>query len=432
MQRGLRKMVERIAFIDDLENGLLYSNFIVKDRVPKIKTWIEFGKDDLETDLVDAGKFHEVTEHVLNKLITDDKVVLIGARGTGKSTIATYVTWHLLLNKQVDTVIHIDSLKPGDALDLNNKIENTRERFLVIYDPSPIEVYYEPESMRNIINDVESIKETLKELMEVRDAWVIIVLPNEVLENEELENILDDVRGLTITVNLRDEEFLKEVIRKYSGCNDISDDLVKGVMGFDSYTLVAKYIGIWLQERQCKVDDVDKVLRESVVKPKLFFANYIWGSILRGNMDLAMKASVPLILYATFGSMTEENIYIAKVINDGGVWKLIDKETLTNIGLEDLREHDLEPIVRWLSVRHEDLIEETLQELAGLHGKEARKQYIDHGFRNLIEALDWGYEKVLEEVKDLNSEINPEKVEDILSVFIKERLNSYLRGYKKN
>ena len=422
-------MTERKLSIKDLENGLLYYNFVMKDGVPKIKTWIGIAKDDLETDLVNAGKFREVTEQVFNKLVTDGKVVLIGSRGTGKSTLATYVACRSLFNKQVDTIIRVDSLKLGDALELNNKIKNTSERFLVIYDPSPIEVYYKPESMRNVINDVEEIKETLKELMEVRDAWVIIVLPNEVLENEELENNLDEVRGLTITVNLRDEEFLKEVIKKYSGCDNVSDDLVKGVMDFDSYTLVAKYVGIWLHEKECKVEDVNKALRESVVKPKLFFANYIWGTILKESMDLAKKVSVPLILYATFGSIPEEVTYITKAINGGGVWKLIDKGRLAKVGLEDLREPDLELIAKWLPARHEDLIEETLQELVGLHGKEARKQYIDHGFRDLIKALDWGYEKVLEEVKELSSEINPEKVEDNLSVFIKERLNSY---HKKN
>ena len=81
-----------------------------------------------------------------------------------------------------------------------------------------------------------------------------------------------------------------------------------------------------------------------------------------------------------------------------GVWKLIDRDRLAKSELEDLREADLEPIAKWLSTRHEDLIEETLQELVGLRGEEARKHYIDHGFRKFIEALNWGYEKVVERI----------------------------------
>jgi len=43
-----------------------------------------------------------------------------------------------------------------------------------------------------------------------------------------------------------------------------------------------------------------------------------------------------------------------------GVWKLIDRDRLAKSKLEDLREDDLEPIAKWLSTWHEDLIEETL------------------------------------------------------------------------
>jgi tetratricopeptide (TPR) repeat protein len=66
-----------------------------------------------------------------------------------------------------------------------------------------------------------------------------------------------------------------------------------------------------------------------------------------------------------------------------------------------LREADLEPIAKWLSTRHEDLIEETLQELVGLHGEEARKHYIDHGFKDFIKALDWGYKETLKEGREI-------------------------------
>jgi hypothetical protein len=444
----------KVFFIEDIENGLLYGNFIVEGGVPKIKTWVGTAKDDLVIDLVDAGMFREVAEEVFSKLVKDGRVVLIGPRGIGKSTLATYVAWrsllgglgNMVLNEPVDAVIRVDSLNPGDVAELNNLIKTAGRRFIVIYDPSPVMAYYKPEAMQVVKRGnesvkntklrelIESVKNTLRELMEVRNAWVVIILPrelyDEVSKSEELRNILNEIRSYIINVNLKNEGFLREVIKKYSGCDNVSDDLVKGVMGFDSYTLVAKYAGIWLRERGCGVEDVDKALRESAGEPKLFFAHYIWGTILGKSMDLARRVSVPLILHAAFGPIPEGITYITKAVNEGGAWKLIDRDRLAKSKLEDLREDDLEPIAKWLSTRHEDLIEETLKELVGLHGEEARNNYRNHGFENLIKTLDWGYhEKALEEVRGLSREVKPEKVESNLLIFIGERLKHALKPY---
>ncbi|MDT7971184.1 MAG: hypothetical protein RQ842_11480, partial [Vulcanisaeta sp.] len=366
-----------------------------------------------KTDLVDAGKFREVAEEVFSRLVKNGRVVLVGPRGIGKSTLATYVVWrslrgslgNMVLNEPVYAVIRVDSLNPGDALELNNQIKTAGRRFVVIYDPSPIKAYYKPEAMQVVEHDIESVKTTLRELMEVRNAWVVIVLPrelyDEVSKSEELRNILNEIKSYIIDVDLKDEEFLREVIRKYSKCDDVSDGLVKSVMGFDSYTLVAKYVGIWLREKGCKVEDVDKALGESADEPKLFFANYLWSTILGKRMDLAKRVSIPLILHAAFGPIPEGITYITKAVNEGGVWKLIDKDKLAESKLEDLREADLEPTAKWLSAEHEDLIKETLEELVGLRGEEAEKHYIDHGFEDFIKALDWGYKETLKEGREI-------------------------------
>jgi len=351
----------------------------------------------------------------------------------------------VVLDKPMDAVMHVDSLNPGDAVELNNLIKATGRRFVVIYDPSPIKAYYKPEAMQVAKHDIESIKKTtlkeliesvkntLKELMEVRNAWVIIILPSElydeVSKSEELRNILNEIKSYIIDVDLKDEEFLREIIKRYSECNNVSDDLVRRVMDFDSYTLVAKYVGIWLRESKCQVKDVDEALREGAGEPKLFFAHYIWGIILGKSMDLTMKVSVPLILHAAFGPIPEGITYITKAVNKGGAWKLIDRNELAESKLEDLREDDLEPIAKWLSTLHEDLIEETLEELVGLRGEEASKHYIDHGFRNLIETLKRSYEKALEEVRGLGREVKPEKVESNLLIFVSERLKHVLKPY---
>ncbi|PLC68709.1 hypothetical protein B7L70_01765 [Vulcanisaeta sp. EB80] len=430
-----------IFFLNDVENGLLYGNFIVEGGVPRIKTLLGTAKNELVTDLIDVGRFREVAEGVFSRLVRDGRVVLIGPRGIGKSTLATYVAWRSLLgglgsvvlDKSMDAVIRVDSLNPISAAKLNNLVEATGRRFVVIYDPSPIEAYIEPESMGETGYDIKSIMKTLKELLKIRNTWVIVVLPkelyDEVSKSEELRNILDEIKSYIIDMNLRDEEFLKEVIKKYSGCDDVSDDLVKGVMGFDSYTLVAKYAGIWLRERRCEIKEVNEALRESAGEPKLFFANYVWNTILGKSTDLARRVSVSLILHAAFGPIPEGITYITKAGIEGGGWKLIDRDRLAKSKLEDLREADLESIAKWLSTRHEDLIEETLEELVGLRGEGARKQYIGHGFEDFIKALDWGYEKALEEVRGLGREVKPEEVESNLLIFVSERLKNALKPY---
>jgi tetratricopeptide (TPR) repeat protein len=356
----------------------------------------------------------------------------------------------MVLNEPVYAVIRVDSLNPGDGLRLSNHIKVAGRRFVVFYDPSPIEAYYKPEAMQRVKHGtesddittlrklIESVKDTLKELIEVRNAWVVVILPRELYEqvqrgkeeDVDLRQVLDNLERDVVTVNLKDEGFLREVIKKYSGCDDVSDDLVRRVMNFDSYTLVAKYVGIWLREKKCEVEDVEKALRESADKPKLFFAHYIWGIILGKSMDLAMKVSVPLILHAAFGPIPEGITYITKAVNKDGTWKLIDRNELAESKLEDLREDDLEPIAKWLSTLHEDLIEETLQELVGLRGEEARNNYRNHGFENLIKTLNRSYhEKALEEVRGLSREVKPEEVESNLLIFVGERLKHALKPY---
>jgi hypothetical protein len=430
-----------IFFLNDVENGLLYGNFIVKGGVPKIKTQLGTAKNEPEIDLVDTGKFRAVAEDVLSRLTRGGRVVLIGPRGIGKSTLATYVAWRSLLgglgkvalDKSMDAVIRVGSLDSISAARLNNLIETTGRRFVVIYDPSPIEAYIEPESMGEARYDVEGVKKTLSMLLRMRNAWVIIVLPrelyDEVSKDATLKSVLDEVRNYVINVDLKDEGFLSEIVKRYSGCGDVSEHLVERIMDFDSYTLIAKYVGVWLRENKCQVKDVDEALRESAGEPKLFFAHYIWGTILGKSTDLARRVSVPLILHAAFGPIPEGFAYIMKAVSEGGVWKLIDRDYLAKSKLEDLREDDLEPIAKWLSTLHEDLVEETLEELVGLRGEEARKHYIDHGFENFIKALDWGYEKALEEVRGLGHEIKPEKVEVNLLIFVSERLKHALKPY---
>jgi len=431
-----------LFFIEDVEKGLLYSNFLVQVGVPKIKT----STPKTTIDLVESGRFHDVARDVLSKLKSEGRVALVGPRGVGKSTLATYAAWRTLLgglddiDTDVNALIRVDKLEPGAASRIENILnEAAGKRFLLIYDPSSIEAYLEPETMQtgHSLKEIETTLKELKKLMGVQGAWVMVVLPSELYElverdskrDEELRRALEGAEGSKVDVDLRDEGFLRGIIEGYSGCQKIPDELVGIVkQGFSGgYTLVAKYAGLWLRERKCEAKDVSEALKVS--EPKIFLAHYIWGVVLGKSRDLAMKVSVPLMLHATYGPIPEGVTYITKAANVGGVWRLVDKDSLKEKQLTDLREEDLEPTAKWLSIEHEDLVEETLKELAGLRGE--KEKYIKNGLNSLVEALGWGYGKVKSELKAFE-ELKREEVEDKLAFFIGGRLNIALKPLSNN
>jgi hypothetical protein len=433
----------KVFFINEVENGLLYGNFVVENGIAKIKTRIGTAREELVTDLVDTGKFHDVAKEVFRKLTEKGRVLLVGPKGIGKSTLATYVIWNSLirglnditLDEPRDAVIRINSLSPADAMKINGLVKATSRKFVIVYDPSPVEAYIEPKAMKKMRYDIKSMKDTLNELQQVMDMWVIIVLPqelyDEISKDKELKSALANVESSKVDVNLKDEDFLRGIIKSYSGCQVVPEELVNIIMQQYSggYTLIAKYAGIWLRNKNCEVKNVVEAL--NVSEPKLFFAHYIWNVVLGGSMDLAMKVSVPLMLHAAYGAISEGITYITKAVNVGGVWGLVDKNSLENIQLSDLREEKLEPIVKWLSIKHEDLIEEVLKELAGLHGENEKEKYIMNGLESLVNSLKWGYDKVLQELEDIKK-LERERIWENLVLFIGERLKLALKSLSNN
>ena len=205
-----------------------------------------------------------------------------------------------------------------------------------------------------------------------------------------------------------DVEFLHEVVRQYSGCEGDYSKLAEEIAQFNGgYTLVARYAGLWLRGRGCDASDVESAVEEAKKEPKLFLARYIWHVLLRGSGDLAKKAAVPLLLHAYFGPVPLGVTYVTKAVKNG-VWRFLKPEELEGVGLESLREDELEPMARWLTQKHEDFVEEALRDLAGLNGEETRKQYKET-LRGLVEALDWARDEVLKEGGEILAELGISK-----------------------
>jgi len=228
-----------------------------------------------------------------------------------------------------------------------------------------------------------------------------------------------------------DVEFLHEVVRQYSGCEGDYSKLAEKIAQFNGgYTLVAKYAGLWLRSNGCKVKNVESAVEETKKEPKLFLAHYIWRVLLRSSGDLARKAAVPLLLHAYFGPVPEGMTYITKAVNYG-VWRFLKPEKLKSASLESLKEDALEPIAKWLTQKHEDLVEEVLRDLAGLNGEKARELY-KKALSDLIKALDRARDEVLKEGGKILAELDvPEDdrgMENSLLAFVGGRLAAIFKS----
>jgi hypothetical protein len=242
------------------------------------------------------------------------------------------------------------------------------------------------------------------------------------------------IRRFILRVNLRNPWFLERIIRAYSGCTGSFEELAETIARFEGgYTLIAKYAGLALREKCCRFEDVEEMLEEAKGKPKLFLAYYLWSVLLRGSEDLAKRIAVPLLLHAEFGPIPEDITYLMAA--RGPPWRFLEPWEVEEkrYTLQDLKDEELEPVARWLSVRHEDLVEEMLRELCSLGG-EARKQYAQHlpklagyqrGAGDEQGALEWALNKIKEETNGVGIEATIGEFEE----FVGERLAAALTAY---
>jgi len=376
----------------DLHFRHLYENFMVLNGRPYV---------DLQEDLfpfVTGGRFDEEARRVLEKLESGGVAVLEGLKGIGKSTLAAYVVWKMLSSGEAEAAVRVE--KSAKELTLKRTLDFVKRKTVVLYDPSPLEVYYKHEYME----DTERLEEVVKALKELADflqkggggVRLLVVLPTDLYEVVK-DKMPEAFKNAVLEIKLNDLQFLHSVIKTYSSCEGDYSKLAEKIAQFNGgYTLAAKYAGLWLKDNGCNAGDVERAVEEAKKELKLFFAFYIRAVLLRGSGDLAWKVAVPLLLHAVFGPVPVGVTYVTKAVYEGGVWRLLTPEELKGASLESLKEDALEPIAKWLAQKHEDLVEETLRDLAGLNGEEAREPYRET-LSDLIKALDWGRDEVLKE-----------------------------------
>jgi hypothetical protein len=385
-----------VLFLEDVEMGGLYENFVVLNEKPYV---------DLREGLFPlaaGGRFEEEARRVLEKLESGGVAVLVGPKGIGKSTLAAYVVWKMLSGGGVEAAIRVE--KSAKELTLKRTLDFVKRKTVVLYDPSPLEVYYKHKYMEKTERPEEVI-ETLEELVDFLQSGgdgvrLLVVLPTDLYEVVK-DKMPEAFKNAVLEIKLNDLQFLHSVIKTYSSCEGDYSKLVEKLAQFNGgYTLVAKYAGLWLRGRGCDVSDVEGAVEEVKQKPKLFLARYIrdvllWRSSEEERVRLMYRAAVPLLLHAYFGPVPEGVTYITQA-KDGVVFYQPEEIEKLTKPQWDLLKAGLQPIAKWLAQRHEDLVEETLRDLAGLNGEEARKQY-EEALGDLIKALNWARDEVLKE-----------------------------------
>ncbi len=418
-----------VYFLHDVESRGLYVNFYVKDR-PYLESREPSGL--VAVPLVESGRFGELAAEALRRLEEEGALVLVGPKGVGKSTLAAYVVWRALREGRAYGVVKVAGGVGTEAV-LRALADVAGAELIALYDPSPPEVYYDPDYVK--LTKVQQVGETLKELGKLAAAEkrvkILAVLPSDLYDAvlKKAEEPALKLLEKRLEVDLRDVKFLADVVYEYSKCREAqrgeTERLAEKIAEFNGgYTLVAKYAGLWLRERGRDVSDVERAVEEAKKEPKLFLAHYIWQVLLRGSGDLARRVAVPLLLHAHFGPVPVGVTYITKAVKNG-VWHFLKPEELQGVALESLREDELEPIANWLAQRHEDLVEEALKDLAGLNGEETRETYRET-LRDLIEALEWARDEVLKEGGKILAELGiPEErrePENSLPAFVAKRL----------
>ena len=420
-----------VLFLEDVEMGGLYENFVVLNEKPYV---------DLQeglSPLVAGGRFKEEARRVLEKLERDGVAVLVGPKGIGKSTLAAYVVWKMLSGGGVEAAIRVE--KSAKELTLKRTLDFVKRKTVVLYDPSPLEVYYKHKYMEKTERSEEVI-ETLEELVDFLQSGgggirLLVVLPTDLYEVVK-DKMPEAFKNAVLEIKLDDLQFLHSVIKTYSSCEGDYSKLAEEIAQLDGgYTLVAKYAGLWLRGNGCNVESVERAVEEAKKEPKLFLARYIrdvllWRSSEEERVRLMYRVAAPLLLHAYFGPVPEGVTYITQA-KDGVVFyqpEEIEKFTKPEW---DLLKAGLQPIAKWLAQRHEDLVKEVLRDLAGLNGEEARKPYRET-LRDLIKALDWARDKALNEGGEILAELGvPEEhrgLETALLAFVARRLAAVFKS----
>ncbi|QIW22843.1 hypothetical protein EWF20_00815 [Sulfolobus sp. S-194] len=351
----------KIYKLSDIEKGYLYSNVrLVNDNLGIVSE--TYG--ETEVNIIKVSKFNEYLT-LLARELEKGFTVINGPKGIGKSTLAVYTIWNLLRNGYYGVIRVEDIIDDNERLKLENFLRDYSDnlkayfgKLIILYDPSSTESFTSP----TVSINVKSVEETVKQLVKLSnkldkyDTSLLIVIPDDLYNglSEEVKKSLKNV----INIDLKDAEFLKAVIKEYSGCdlgdklNELSNEVIRFSEG---YTLIARLIGEGLRKSNCSIVEIEKILRDAQGNAKAFIINFI-NNYLRivdngtPNVQRIKTLSQIFAIREPFKGTVNLGDYITTPY-------LVDRLFYwSNLGLN-------EEEARWISIKHEDLIENAITEI---------------------------------------------------------------------
>jgi len=265
------------------------------------------GGSALETyRVVTTRGFNDLRNEVLKRLDNEGVVVLVGPRGIGKTTLATYTTWSLFREGKLGFMVNVKDLEEvGTEFTgfigyyLGNKYDDKYGNLLVVYDPSTTKTYSladkRTEVPEGISNTIDTLLSYIAEDEKVRGkVRLLVVLPTDIhqaLPQDLRDRLGKYVLDLEEKGFLKDPEFLAEVIIEYAkGCiidHDKAKALAREILGRfgEGYTLIARLAGTLIASRyECRVDDVERIIKESGGNAHYLILRYI-NSLFKVHED---------------------------------------------------------------------------------------------------------------------------------------------------
>jgi len=326
--------------------------------------------------VVTTKGFNDLRNEVLKRLNDEGVVVLVGPRGIGKTTLATYVTWTLFRKRGLRFMVNVKNLEKGTVFTgfISQYLAKHWSKYgdlLVVYDPSTIETYSladkKTEVPKGISNTLDTFLRYIAEDERVRGrVRLLVVLPTDIhqaLPQDLRDRLGKYVLDLEEKGFLRDPEFLAAVVMEYArGCS-IDYDRVKAladeILGrfSEGYTLLATLTGTLIASKyECRVDYVERIIEESRGDAHYFILRYINGLFkVDENSDVTETLVKIFALKRPFVNITRPGVPILTP----GIIKLIGEEKRASL-LHSTKGKELRS---WLAIRQHDLIEEAIKKL---------------------------------------------------------------------